>query len=223
MARPQVENGHVDIANELLDAIIKARLCSYEHSVFWAIVRKTYGWHKKADLISYSQLEELTGLDRRHIARTIKSLIRRNMITTCKYTGGIEYAVQKDYDQWQNLRSPLPKEAMAPTIANSGNTPLPKEATKPLPKEATTKTNKTTIQKQVPDWLDEVTWLAFLEMRKKKRASPTDHAKELIIKKLSQWQGQDPNKILEQSIMNNWTDVYPIKEVSQKADRILNR
>jgi len=53
-----------------------------------------------------------------------------------------------------------------------------------------------------------------LEMRKKIKATPTDKAKDLIIKALEKLraEGNDPNEVLEQSIMNNYTGVFPIKD-----------
>jgi phage replication O-like protein O len=68
MATPQLEDGRTEIANELLEAIIYTHFSPTEHAVLWAIVRKTYGWHKKIDRISFTQLEGLTRINRRHIA-----------------------------------------------------------------------------------------------------------------------------------------------------------
>lgn len=47
MANPQRENGHVDIANELVEALAKMQLSGYESRVIWALWRKTWGWVKK--------------------------------------------------------------------------------------------------------------------------------------------------------------------------------
>jgi phage replication O-like protein O len=80
MATPQIEDGHSVIANELLDAIIKTHFSPIEQAIFWTVVRKTYGWHKKTDRISYTQFEESTGKDRWHIAPALQGLIKRNII-----------------------------------------------------------------------------------------------------------------------------------------------
>ncbi len=71
----------------------------------------------------------------------------------------------------------------------------------------------------IPDWLDGEVWLSFLEMRKKIGATPTDKAQELLIKKLETLknEGNEPIKVLEQSIMNNYKGVFPLKDkVSQR-------
>ncbi len=65
-----------------------------------------------------------------------------------------------------------------------------------------------------PDWIGTEVWKAFLEMRKKKRAPATDRACNLIVSKLLKLsaKGNDPSEVLDQSIRNSWTDVYPIKD-----------
>lgn len=157
MAKPQAEDGHIDIANEIAEALCRINLSAYESRVLWALWRKTYGWHKKSDRISYTQWEELTGLGRWHIARTIKKLIGRNIITCRGNKYNLEYSFQKDYEQWRNSTNRhdlLPKEVTALPIGVTKKLlpllekPLPKEVTKSLPKEVNTKEKKETIQKK---------------------------------------------------------------------------
>jgi hypothetical protein len=66
----------------------------------------------------------------------------------------------------------------------------------------------------LPEYVDGNTWDEYLKMRKKKRAAPTDRAIELIIKDLEKYHGEgyDVNKILENSIKNNYTGVFSRKE-----------
>jgi len=66
----------------------------------------------------------------------------------------------------------------------------------------------------LPDWIDKQTWKDFLEMRKRLRASPTDKAIQLLIKDLENFKagGDDPNKVLEQSIANSWRGLFPLKD-----------
>jgi len=99
MANPQAEDGHVDIANEIVEALAVTYLSSYESQVLWAIFRKTYGWHKKEDWITGSQLVEMTGIAKGHISRTLKKLIERNMVNK----NGKKLSFQKDYDKWVRL------------------------------------------------------------------------------------------------------------------------
>ena len=44
MASPQVENGHIDIANTIADKLCSYRLSGQEWQIIWVILRKTWGW-----------------------------------------------------------------------------------------------------------------------------------------------------------------------------------
>lgn len=155
MANPQIEDGHIDVANEIAEAIAKTYLSPSESKVLWAIMRKTWGWHKKKDRISYTQFEGLTLMDRRHIAPALKRLIARNIITQTGNGQRLEYGIQKDYERWQTItetgnarHEPLLKPVTASTITDIGNTPLLKQVTEPLPISVNTKEKKETIQKK---------------------------------------------------------------------------
>lgn len=73
---------------------------------------------------------------------------------------------------------------------------------------------KETEKFKIPDGIDENIWDNFEEMRKDKKKKLTDNSRKLIIsqlKKINQETEQCPNDILNQSIMNCWTGVFPIK------------
>lgn len=140
--RPQLENGYVKIANEIIEALARLKMSGREWQVLMVIFRKTYGWNKKSDKISLSQISEMTGISRAHAAKVVKQLCDKGVaekgnsyITT--------YRFQKVYKKWKVL----PKKATAKSVAQNGNRVLPKTATKVLPKTATTKDNKNTITK----------------------------------------------------------------------------
>ena len=65
----------------------------------------------------------------------------------------------------------------------------------------------------LPDCISPEAWAGFLEMRKRKRANPTDRAKQLIIEKLAKLSpdGSDCNAILDQSTEHGWTGVFELK------------
>lgn len=58
----------------------RLKLGQYESQVAWAIVYYTVGYSKFDDHIAQSQLVEITGIDKRHMNRTIKSLIKKGVI-----------------------------------------------------------------------------------------------------------------------------------------------
>jgi len=69
----------------------------------------------------------------------------------------------------------------------------------------------------IPNFIDASLWNAFLEMRKSKKAKPTEKAIELIIKELTKFhnKGLDANQSLENSIKSNWTGVFEPKNNNQ--------
>jgi len=106
MANPQKENGHLEIANEVAEALAKSCPGGAQMQVLWVVFRKTYGWNKKADKISISQIAELTGLSRRMVIYAIQNLEAKRMIEVSrKRASGTENEVntlsfQKNYDLW---------------------------------------------------------------------------------------------------------------------------
>ena len=61
-------------------------------------------------------------------------------------------------------------------------------------------------------------------MRKKKRATQTANALQMVIDELVKLQtaGDDPNEVLRKSIRSSWTDVYPLTKGTQGAQRKLS-
>ncbi len=108
MANPQKEDGHVDIANEIVEALARIRISGEEMQCLWIILRKTYGWHKKEDKISLSQFSQLTGLKRQNVLRAINKLSSKKIIGIIKNDSSQIniYNINKDFDKWE----PLPKK-----------------------------------------------------------------------------------------------------------------
>ena len=44
MASPQREDGHLDLANDIVEKLAKTQLSGYESRILWALLRKTWGW-----------------------------------------------------------------------------------------------------------------------------------------------------------------------------------
>jgi len=67
---------------------------------------------------------------------------------------------------------------------------------------------------KIPDWIDKNTWRDFKEFRQKIKAPLTDKATKLLVSKLDNLRksGNDPNRIIEQSIERGWRGVFPIKD-----------
>lgn len=69
----------------------------------------------------------------------------------------------------------------------------------------------------LPPWIDPEAWAGFVEMRKAKgkRYPFTERAAKLIIKELDRLRsmGHPPNEVLNQSTMNGWSGVFPLKSL----------
>jgi phage replication O-like protein O len=118
MASPQIENGYTKIANELFEVLYRTEglLKGSQGQMILAIIRKTYGFNKKEDLISISQLCEATNLSKRTIIYTLQQLEAKNIIKITrqskeklKETNCISF--NKDYETWKlNNCSPQVKK-----------------------------------------------------------------------------------------------------------------
>jgi len=73
--------------NYFYDVLLK-ELSSTEVHVLCAIIRKTYGWHKAEDRISFSQLKKETGLALSTVQSAIKKLVDKGIVIS-KIVDGI--------------------------------------------------------------------------------------------------------------------------------------
>lgn len=73
-------DGFTRIANELYDAFILADFTKNEQKVVHAITRCTYGFNKKVDRISDSQIAGRTGMSRQAVSLAKNSLIRMKVL-----------------------------------------------------------------------------------------------------------------------------------------------
>jgi phage replication O-like protein O len=229
MANVQPENGTTDIAHALIEALAKTNLSAYESRVLWVIFRKTYGWHKKKEVISYSQIEDMSHLERRHIGRTLKRLQQRNIITIANLGNSqmLEYRIQKDFDKWVE---PLPNQAID-NHCQSRSEPLPNKATEPLPRLANTKGKKRNLQNKysvdkllepLPPALKEA-FLKYIEMRKFIKRPLTDYAVHLELLKLKKYSSVESVQIeiVNQSITHSWQGLFPVKGLVQtRTDQV---
>jgi len=103
MANPQIANGHIKIANEIWDALCKIRIPGEARQVLDVIIRKTYGWNKKEDQISLSQISKMTGLKRQNVSRAIKRLIQMKIVIKNDDSFINSYKINKNYELWQNV------------------------------------------------------------------------------------------------------------------------
>jgi len=213
MANPQKENGHVDIANEIVEALAKTYLSSRESQILWAILRKTYGWHKKEDWISGNQLVEMTGINKSHISRTLKRLINRNIIKK----NGRKLGLQKNYEKWEKLPNGATSKKLPIQDKKlpNGATEVAQWGNKKLPNGANTKENKETLTKEN---IQEVPITTFSDPKKEEAEKENTSLINNKEKKpanniefdfeLWSWHGIDDD------IMDRWVKIFPGVEVN---------
>ncbi len=102
----------------------------------------------------------------------------------------------------------------------SGNHQDTREQTRPEP--AAPRAKKSEPVHQLPDWINPESWDGFVEMRRKIKKPLTDRAMTLAIGKLEELrrQGQDPNKVLDQSTLHNWQGLFAVKESTKKPEQV---
>lgn len=112
MASPQKENGHLRIANELVEILAQIPLTGSEWQMIWAVWRKTWCWHKKEDWIALSQLEKATGMSRVMVCRVKKKLVYKCILVQSKK--GLSF--NKNYDDWVVSKSTLVYKRCLPSV-----------------------------------------------------------------------------------------------------------
>lgn len=145
MASPQKENGYTQIANEILERLCYPGINGSEYRVLLLVIRKTYGFNKKKDLISLSQFEKLTLMKRAQAIETIRSLLEKKILL--KEDG--KFVFNKNYDEWVVGKRLLPEGGRQKPTREVGKS-LPEVVGKSLPtkesKEIYTKeTSKTDV------------------------------------------------------------------------------
>lgn len=97
---PQLESGFTQLANELLEAMLRAGFSARQWAVVMTVVRKTYGYGKKADDISLGQIVDMTGIAKPNASRTVNELVTARVLLRSVGTFGYRLSINKRYQQW---------------------------------------------------------------------------------------------------------------------------
>jgi phage replication O-like protein O len=169
MASPQKENGYTPIANELLEAIFKARFKGQEYSVLLWIARNSYGWKSKTTKpTSVGKMVADLDAPRSSVFWALKRLLKAGVVL--QDTHGC-FSINKDYDVWQfvqpvrqkgqeNLSNPLDKSVQPVRLGClTGETGVSNRLDWYKEKEITDKeiTEKEMKANRVPPSLDSIT------------------------------------------------------------------
>lgn len=101
IASPQKENGYTAIANEILEALCRFRIPGECRQVCDVVLRKTYGFKKRSDVIANSQITRMTGMKKQNVSRALARLIEHKvLIKTGETPDGNILEFNKNYDEW---------------------------------------------------------------------------------------------------------------------------
>ena len=213
---PQLENGFVRVATEIWEAWASTRIPGEAEQILKTIVRKTYGWNKKSDIITLSQFYTTTKIPKHRRIRGLQKLTQMNIITQKGNGKEKRYSINKDYPSWKSLpkkvtTKSLPKKVTI--ITQKGNYLLPKKVTpiNTIDTNTINKINKAFTHLDTPAFKE--IWEAWLEVRKKIKAPNTTRALELSLKKLHRYPIKTSILMLEQSVERGWRGVFPIKDI----------
>ena len=228
-----LDDGFTRIANELLEAVMHAGLSQHQLLVFMAVMRKTYGFNKKADWVSNEQISMLTGILPHKCSAAKSALVKRGILTQTGRVIGINKAVS----EWSSLpvkgteKRPYLKKV---TLPESGKKSLPESGNAYYPnqvntKDKHTKDNKDNINNppkspravsfdalavQLPDWLSAEIWSSWVAYRrdlKKPIKSQQTVTQAINLLDRCRLNGYSPEEIINQSIANGWQGLFEPK------------
>ncbi|CAQ85217.1 MULTISPECIES: replication protein [Photorhabdus] len=226
-----VDDGYTRIANELLESIMSADLTARQLKVVLAIIRKTYGFGKKTDRITNTQIAEMTGIHHTHVCKAKNEMIAMKIIVL----SGNQIGINKIVSEWSTDISRLSE-----TLAKSANKTLAKSANEDKPSQLNT---KETIQKkkeindplvsplpekpkpkpktkfdpaqvEIPDWLSGDAWAEWVSYRQqsgKPIKTQITVTKAFNLLKECFDEGHDPADVINTSIANGYQGLFKPK------------
>lgn len=116
---PQLENGYMMIANELVEAMAAADLNARQQRIVWAVMRLTYGWGTKMARIQGGDLARLTKFSKNRCHDIVSELLARRVLVR-DGSSHSPMGINKHYHEW---KSKAPKQAPTPRNRKGGETP----------------------------------------------------------------------------------------------------
>jgi phage replication O-like protein O len=114
-----------------MESLYRANLPGQAFRLVLLVLRKTYGFQKKEDAISLSQMERETGIHHVRCSQLIKDLVLAQILTVSANINGIgkKYIFNKDFDSWDTLSANFNrKRKVKSTLSVKRNLPLAQTA-----------------------------------------------------------------------------------------------
>lgn len=137
-----LEDGYTRIANDLLEAFYSSNLTERQFKIVMFVIRKTYGFNKKSDYITNTQIAESVNVHHTHICKSKIDLIDRKILIL----DGRKIGVNKNISEWV-LAKTANVSQISKSLAKSANVSLAKSANAHYPNQLNTKDNITKEKK----------------------------------------------------------------------------
>jgi len=175
---------------------------------------KNVMWDEKMNYVYIRRFRIYNGGGRPDI---IKSAIATEFLQSYKLSFWNNFI--EDYPDFKNIilatGKPLNPTLPLNPIPNSNSISISNSISKePLTNGYPTVSQPLENDSKLPEWIDITLWNDFLEMRRKIKKPATEKAKKLLIVKLQTLKalGNDPRKVLEQSIINNYQGLFDLNQ-----------
>lgn len=217
VVKADTDEGYTRIANTLLESVYQCELPARQLRTMLAIVRKTYGYNRKTDWITASQVAQEINYsgDHSNIRKDIKALKARKLLLV----DGRKVGPNPTVSDWvftkqveNNTGRKQPANKSKTTRLQVENNPT--DGLKTTPTKDNSKNNKKDSNKKKgfvpPDWLNLELFGEYEIMRKAIKKPMTDHAKKLAVTELEKIikQGYNQDEIINKAILKNWQSFY---------------
>jgi DNA-binding MarR family transcriptional regulator len=204
----QAPNGERLTATEKLVMFVLADSHNDDHGKAWPSLRR---------------LAEQSLLSERQARYILRSLESKGLLRVCRGTGRgntSEYLILGLTERGQ-LLPPLANDKRGNLASERGQSgvgkgavaiaPEPIEQPPREPQEYSL--SPTPLPFELPAWIPREAWEAFVQMRKKISYPLTEYATKLAVRDLDKLrkQGENVEEVLNQSILNCWRGLFPVK------------
>lgn len=217
------EPNFTQIPNSVIS--VMPHLSETEFKVIMAICRKTFGYHKKKDRISLSQLETMTGMSRKSITKAIKSDKFRGLIKTYKTPRGNEYEpiITPFKENEGSVKSTPPDGEVVKNLPQTSVKSTPPASVKSThTKENSTKENKQKIL-VAGSAFDESSRISDVISKADLSIQPTSTQGKMALLAVKIWKDVDDlrpnNRITQSARLGAW--YHPIRLMVEQDGRTL--
>lgn len=223
MASPQCENGHTQIANEIIEVLCRTNLSGLHLRIILIVIRFTFGFKRKEHQLSIRFIAKALNSSPNRVSEALKKLIEANIIHRVR-EGNKNHQPQvikfnKDYDTWIVEQSDTGKQSapgkqsdvgkhISPIEVNS-NSPI--EVNKEIKEKEKLKKGDELFETLIPlklrgngflkIWEE---WIRYRKEIKKPIKSTTAKKQLKLLNEVA-----DPKAVIEKSILNGWQGLFP--------------